>query len=431
VGLVFFKTETKVIKYFPDHAMIVQDYNWFERNIGGVVPVDVVIRFNEGSRLPAENGMMFSQRREIVRKIQKRMVADHADITGSISLATFAEFEDSEALAIKGKSLLQRKLDTTAELRMKAPESPARSFLGQAEKQSDWLETGDGKLARKGDELWRITAQVNIMTDVDYSKLTSDVEKIVRSEVRDQAGTDFVVTGMVPLFLETQNAVLTSLIQSFLIAFVVIGAVISYVLKNVWAGVLTMLPNVLPISTVFGAISWYGIAVDIGTMITASVALGIAVDGTLHLLTWFREGVRNGKSQVDSIADALGHCGPALCQTSIAVGIGLLVLLPAELTLISRFGWLMSAMIATALIADVILLPALLSGRLGRWIIASDKKRQTKETPDPFTEQATSLQNKSPETVESPHPKNPPRKPYITRNESTDNSESESHNVRD
>ena len=55
-------------------------------------------------------------------------------------------------------------------------------------------------------------------------------------------------------------------------------------------------------------------------------------------------------------------------QTSLAVGLGLLMLAPAELLLISRFGWLMAALIGAALIANVVLLAALLSGPLG-WMI--------------------------------------------------------------
>ncbi|MEO1999007.1 MAG: MMPL family transporter, partial [Planctomycetaceae bacterium] len=139
-------------------------------------------------------------------------------------------------------------------------------------------------------------------------------------------------------------------------------------LRNPLSGLITMVPNLLPVCVVFGLISWCRMAVDMGTMITASVALGIAVDGTLHLLTWFRAGIRAGKSRDTAIADALAHCGPAMWQTSCAIGVGLLVLFPAELLLISRFGWLMAALIGTALIADIILLPALLAGPLGKLI---------------------------------------------------------------
>jgi predicted RND superfamily exporter protein len=369
-GLTQFGTETKVIRFFPDTAQVVQDYRFIEQNTGGVIPVDVVIRFAETHRAPAEDGLLFGERQEIVRRIQQKLVERHDDITGAISLATFRETETEEELNRKASNPFLRKIDTQTELKV-MESSAARSFIALADEDR---ESGNGTLCETGDELWRITAQVNIMTDVDYAVLLDEISIIVQEETLSHTGANYVVTGMVPLFLETQRAVLTSLIQSFILAFVVIGLVISRVLKSAKAGLATMLPNVLPISTVFGAISWFHIKVDIGTMITASVALGIAVDGTLHLLTWFREGLRRGLKQDEAVTSALSHCGPALFQTSVAVGIGLAVLMPAELSLISRFGWLMAAMIVTALFADLVLLPAMLAGWLGRVIAEADSK---------------------------------------------------------
>lgn len=369
-GLMQFGTETKVIRFFPDSAQVVQDYRFIEQNTGGVIPVDVVIRFAETHRAPAEDGLLFGERQEIVRRIQQKLVERHDDITGAISLATFRETESEEELNRKASNPFLRKIDTQTELKV-MESSAARSFIALADEDR---ESGNGTLCETGDELWRITAQVNIMTDVDYAVLLDEISVIVQEETLNHTGANYVVTGMVPLFLETQRAVLTSLIQSFILAFIVIGIVISRVLKSAKAGLATMLPNVLPISTVFGAISWFHIKVDIGTMITASVALGIAVDGTLHLLTWFREGLRRGLKQDEAVTSALSHCGPALFQTSVAVGIGLAVLMPAELSLISRFGWLMAAMIVTALFADLVLLPAMLSGWLGRVIAEADSK---------------------------------------------------------
>jgi len=177
-----------------------------------------------------------------------------------------------------------------------------------------------------------------------------------------------VVSGMVPIFLRTQEAVLESLIRSFAYAFIVIAIVMMIVLKDFVAGLFTMLPNLWPVGVVFGLISWKGLDVDIGTMITASVALGIAVDGTLHLLTWFREGIAEGKTAEQAISLAMGHCAPALWQTSMAVGLGLFMLSFADLLLVSRFGWLMATLIFAALIADLILLPAMLAGSLGTLI---------------------------------------------------------------
>ena len=231
----------------------------------------------------------------------------------------------------------------------------------------------------QGDELWRVTAQTAIMSDVDYGPLTDELSAIVAAELQSHTGTGHCVTGMVPLFLRTQQAVLESLIQSFALAFGMIALVMIAVLRSPLAGVITMLPNVLPVGMVFGIISWLGIPVDLGTMITASVGLGIAVDGTLHLLTWFRAGLIGGCSRHEAIRRALAHCGPAMWQTSAAVGLGLLMLAPAELLLVSRFGWLMASLIGAALLADLILLPALLGGPLGRLIENSVRRTRAAE----------------------------------------------------
>ena len=76
-------------------------------------------------------------------------------------------------------------------------------------------------------------------------------------------------------------------------------------------------------------------------------------------------------SQDDAVVLALQHCGPAMWQTSATIAFGMIILSGADLLLISRFGILMAGLVATALIADVVLLPAQLGGWLGR-IIANN-----------------------------------------------------------
>ncbi|MCA9072842.1 MAG: MMPL family transporter, partial [Planctomycetaceae bacterium] len=91
---------------------------------------------------------------------------------------------------------------------------------------------------------------------------------------------------------------------------------------------------------------------------------GIAVDDTLHLMTWFRQNRSQGLAPPEAVTQALVHCGPAMVQTSLIISIGLLMLFPTELLLIRRFGWLMALLVISALIADLVLLPALLVGPL-------------------------------------------------------------------
>ena len=109
--------------------------------------------------------------------------------------------------------------------------------------------------------------------------------------------------------------------------------------------------------------------------------MGIGVDGTLHKLTWFRKGIEDGKTREDSIALAVGHSGPAIWETSAVLALGMLMLFPADLVLISRFGWLMAAIIAVAVAGDIVFLPALLAGSLGTMLINTVKHPSAASAP--------------------------------------------------
>ncbi|HUG89749.1 MAG TPA: MMPL family transporter [Planctomycetaceae bacterium] len=371
-GLTHFQTEIKVIRFFDGDSRVVEDYDFLEENLAGLVPVEMIVRFDG----EAQQELDFLQRMELVRNVQNRM-RRHPEISGSLSLADFMQPHqppDAES-SLPSRLAWNRRL-YEMERRIKDPQVGAAAFVSTVRRTVHLQTAHDRSVTiHQGDELWRITAQVAMLSDYDYADLTGDwnnprskpgdLNRVALAALEGQPGVDHMLTGMVPLFLRTQQAVLESLIRSFGLAFGVIAIVMMVLLRNPWAGALSMLPNLLPVVVVFGAISWAGLAIDMGTMITASVALGIAVDGTLHLLTWFRAGLQAGCTRHESILRALGHCGPAMWQTSAAIALGLLVLIPADLLLISRFGWLMAALIFAALIADLVLLPALLAGPLG------------------------------------------------------------------
>ena len=174
-----------------------------------------------------------------------------------------------------------------------------------------------------------------------------------------------VFTGMVPVVYKTQRQLLASLRESIGWATVLIAFVMMFVLRSPMAGLISMIPNVFPIVMVFGALGWLGIKVDIGIMMTASVALGVAVDDTVHFLTWFRRGVREGLNRVEATMLAYDRCAKAMMQTTIIGGLGLSVFATSSFTPTQQFGYLMITMLGAALLGDLLLLPAILAGPLG------------------------------------------------------------------
>ncbi len=175
-----------------------------------------------------------------------------------------------------------------------------------------------------------------------------------------------VYTGMIPLVFKTQRQLLFSLTDSIMWATVLISVVMMFVLRSPLAGLISMIPNVFPIVIIFGSLGWLGIKVDIGIMMTASVALGVAVDDTIHFLTWFRRGVAQGMDRVQAVMLAYDRCATAMLQTTIIGGLGLAVFATSTFTPTQQFGYLMISMLGVALIGDLLLLPAILVSPLGR-----------------------------------------------------------------
>ncbi len=192
-----------------------------------------------------------------------------------------------------------------------------------------------------------------------------------------------IYTGLVPVVYKAQRTLLSSLANSIGLAFVLIAGVMVLLLnpgrppfgwfspRNIGngfiAGLISMIPNIFPVVVVFGVMCHLGIAIDIGTMMTASVAIGVAVDDTIHFLSWFREHLDRGMDRVEAVIETYRRVGPAMTQTTIVGGLGLFVFALSTFTPTQRFGTLMLVMLGTALIGDLILLPALLAGPAGRW----------------------------------------------------------------
>jgi len=199
---------------------------------------------------------------------------------------------------------------------------------------------------------------------------------------------------------------LDGLTDSLLLAFVLIAIVMMCVLRSPSAGMLSMVPNVFPVVVIFGFMGWTGILVDVGTMMTASVALGVAVDDTIHYLTWFRRGLDQGLDRKGAVMMAYERCATAMTQTTLIGGLGLSVFMFSTFTPTQRFGVLMLTMLFAALIGDLIFLPAVLSGPAG-WFFRLGKKQESEksDTTEPALDQTIPTDDEAkPEVTSDPPP---------------------------
>jgi predicted RND superfamily exporter protein len=240
------------------------------------------------------------------------------------------------------------------------------------------------------------------------------------AQLGSAVGTTY--TGLVPIVYKAQRTLLQSLIESTGWAFVAISIVMMVVLRNPIAGLVSMLPNIFPVVVVFGLMSWSATMVDIGTMMTASVAMGVAVDDTIHFLTWFRRGIADGLERNDAIRLAYDRCAIAMTQTTLIAGLGLFVFALSSFTPTRRFGTLMLALLVTALVGDLIFLPALLAGPFGRLFAGRKGNSNNGDEPGPSSDgDSDPLLESEPETetAVSLGDNGPTAEPLIERTEPT------------
>ena len=141
-------------------------------------------------------------------------------------------------------------------------------------------------------------------------------------------------------------------------------------LRSAPASLVAMIPNIFPVVVVFGFMSWIGVKVDVGTMMTASVALGVAVDDTMHYLTWFSDGISQGMTPKEAALNGYRRCAAAMTESTLIAGLGLFSFAFSTFVPTQRFGIMMLSILAAAEFGDLVFLPALLTcSPFGRFFV--------------------------------------------------------------
>jgi predicted RND superfamily exporter protein len=183
-----------------------------------------------------------------------------------------------------------------------------------------------------------------------------------------------VYSGVIPVVYKAQRELLNSLIESTAWSFSTITPLMMYVCGGIAAGLVVIIPNALPVLVVFGGMGWLGIRIDIGSMMAASIALGVAVDDTIHFLAWFKDDFRALGDRKAAILSAYRRSATATLQAALINGLGLSVFATSSFTPTQRFGWLMLVILIAGMVAELVMLPSILFGPIGRVFDAKHKR---------------------------------------------------------
>ena len=190
-----------------------------------------------------------------------------------------------------------------------------------------------------------------------YKKLVQTLDEFIRERGGQVEAPEY--TGMGSLWLKLLEYIVDSQIRGFALAFVVIAVMMCIVFGSVRTGMLSMVPNLAPVAVTLGAMGWAGIPLDYTKLLIACVAIGIAVDDTVHLMVRYRHEFNACGDYKKALKPSMREVGRALFITTMVLVCGFMVLRLSVLDSLGDFGPLISSTILVALAADFFLLPAL------------------------------------------------------------------------
>jgi predicted RND superfamily exporter protein len=173
-------------------------------------------------------------------------------------------------------------------------------------------------------------------------------------------GLQWEIAGNSRLFADMEELLVKGQVYSLWGALILIFILMLFLWRSLGSALLCMIPNISPILLIFIVMGLSGIWLDMATAMIASVAVGIAVDDTIHVYHGYISRMHAGARPIQALARTFGHAGRAVVTTTIILSAQFLILTASLFQPTSNFGLLTSVGLWTALLFDLLLLPAIL-----------------------------------------------------------------------
>jgi uncharacterized protein len=197
-----------------------------------------------------------------------------------------------------------------------------------------------------------------ISTITDSNEAVASAERIER--IGKELDLDVRTTGKMLLYQGMNGHVVQSFLQSLGLALILIGFVMMLSFKSFKLGLISIIPNIVPLVAGGAVLYWVSGQLDIGTVLVSSVCLGIAVDNTIHIISNFNRHIAEGGSGREALEKLFAHAGPAMVSTTLILIAGFATLAFGNFMPNVYFGIMTASILGIAMFADFVLLPALL-----------------------------------------------------------------------
>ncbi|HOK37206.1 MAG TPA: MMPL family transporter [Bacteroidales bacterium] len=201
---------------------------------------------------------------------------------------------------------------------------------------------------------------------------------------------NIILTGSTVMYFTGTTYLIKNLFISLSLAIIFISILMYFIQRSIKMVGIALIPNIIPMLVTAGLMGYFGIPIKPSTILVFSIALGISVDGSIHLLTKYRQELAvNGWNMGNAVRKALKETGTSMMYTIFILFFGFLIFAASGFGGTKALGILISTTLFVSMLCNLILLPSLL--------LSLESFLSRKNFPEPYIEIEDDEDSENPE----------------------------------
>ena len=344
IGFSKLKSVGYIVDDMPKEEQIYVDLKWFEKNFGGVMPLEVVVDTKKKGGIT--RGV------KAINKINEF----------SAYLDSLPETARSLSL-VEGLKFVTQAFQDGDTTKYVVPSMTELVFMEPYLKGANNMDTSSqfAKIVKNFADSTKQRARISVnMADIGSDKLPVFLNNLQKraNEIFDTAQYNVTFTGGPVNFLEGSRFIINGLQESILWAFGLIAICMLYLFKSFRILVCSLVPNIIPLLVTAGLMGWAGVPLKPSTVLVFSVALGIAIDVTIRFLVNYKQELPDHNNEVlPTILSTIKHTGISIIYTSLVLIAGFVIFMFSKFGGTFGLGWLTSFTLLVATFTNLVFLP--------------------------------------------------------------------------
>ena len=338
LGISRLQVETNPMDFFKKETSIFKNFNDIYRDMAGSFPINVAIDSHRDDYFENPDHL------KLIAKLQDYL-ATLPGVDKTISFCDYLKLVNYATNQYRNELYVLP--EEGFEVRMLI--NNFKTMLGQ-----DML----GRFMNANFSGANMVLRTHISSSADFLNVQKRIETYLKENLPPEFS--FQVTGIGVVISHSSRLITDGQVKSLGMTLVLVFAIMFLLFMSFKVGIIGILPNCFPILVSFGVMGWVGIPLSMATSLIAGVAIGLAVDDTIHYLVSYNHEFKKDLDKKRALETTIRHMGKPIIFTTVAISLGFSVLLFSSFKPTAVFGLLMVITMVSALAADLILLPSLM-----------------------------------------------------------------------